>query len=101
MWESLVDPHRPGARPWLDLRSDEVEPGVVEAEKPGHVVWSSLWPSRPNDLIEFELLPDGDQTRLGYKLLTPDEPPDESTTSHLRRRMSELLYADLRHSYGQ
>jgi hypothetical protein len=43
----------------------------------------------------------GSETLLRFSLLTPDGPPDESKTGHLRRRMNQLLFADLRYSYGQ
>lgn len=59
VWESLVNPGRPGTRPWLDLLPDEVAPRVLDAEKPTTVVWSSLWPSRPNDEVHLELTEDG------------------------------------------
>jgi hypothetical protein len=74
----------------------------VEAEKPNWVVWSSPWPSRPNDQVHFELTAVGDETSLKFTLLTPDEAPDQSKTGHLRRRLNHhLLFADLRFSYGQ
>lgn len=102
VWESLTEPHRPGARPWLTLLPDEVEPTVLEAEKPNRVVWSSLWPSRPDDRVHLELAAvEGGETSLRFTLLTPDEPPDQSRTGHLRRRLNQLLFADLRFSYGQ
>lgn len=102
VWESLVRPRRPGARPWLNLRADEIDPRVLRAVEPNAVVWSSLWPSRPNDEVHFELSAnDLGETRLRFTLLTPDAAPDESTTGHLRRRLNELLFADLRYSYGQ
>jgi hypothetical protein len=101
VWESLVEPHRQGARPWLNLLSDEVEPRVLEAEEPNRVVWSSLWPSRPNDQVHFELTAVGGETSLKFTLLTPGEAPDQSKTGHLRRRLNHLLFADLRFSYGQ
>ncbi|AJR18441.1 hypothetical protein GUY44_06025 [Pimelobacter simplex] len=50
------------------------------------VLWSSLWPARPDDRIELTVIPD---------------PPGPATVGHLRRRLNELLYADLRYSYGQ
>ena len=34
-------------------------------------------------------------------LVTPGEAPDQSKTGHLRRRLNQLLFADLRFSYGQ
>lgn len=102
VWDSLVEPRQPKARPWLRLLSDEVDPAVLAAEKPGQVVWSSLWPSRPHDQVHFALTasPDGG-TLLRFTLLTPDDVPDQSKTGHLRRRLNQLLFADLRFSYGQ
>jgi hypothetical protein len=101
VWDSLTNPHEPGTRPWLNLLDDEIEPRVLESVRPGKVVWSSLWPSRPNDRIDFELVATGAETSLRFTLLTPDELPDESRTGHLRKRMNHLLFADLRFSYGQ
>ena len=101
VWGSLVDPHQPGAREWLRLFPDEVEPKVLEAEKPTRVVWSSLWPTRPNDQVHFELTSVDSETLLKFTLLTPDELPDESKLGHLRHRLNHLLFADLRYSYGQ
>lgn len=37
VWESLANPHQPGARPWLVLRDDEVVPQILETEKPDRV----------------------------------------------------------------
>ncbi|WP_106189850.1 hypothetical protein [Umezawaea tangerina] len=102
VWRSLVEPRRVGARPWLVLLADEVEPVVLVAEEPSAVVWSSLWPSRPDDRVRFGLVAAGDGgTVLRFTLLTPDGMPDPSKTGHLRRRMNELLFAGLRYSYGQ
>lgn len=74
---------------------------MLAAEKPERVVWSSLWPSRPNDQVHFELTAVDCGTSLKFTLLTPDEAPDQSKTGHLRRRLNYLLFADLRFSYGQ
>jgi hypothetical protein len=102
VWESLVEPHRPGGRPWLTLLPDEVEPRVLAAERPDRVVWSSLWPSRPRDQVHFALMAvAGSGTSLRFTLCTPDDVPDQSKTGHLRRRLNQLLFADLRFSYGQ
>ncbi|MEU4807549.1 hypothetical protein [Actinosynnema sp. NPDC023587] len=65
-------------------------------------MWSSLWPSRPDDQVHFTLTGSGNAgTLLRFTLLTPTEPPDPSKTGHLRRRLNHLLFADLRLSYGQ
>lgn len=101
VWESLTDPRHPGRRPWLNLLPDEVDPHVLDAESPRWVVWSSLWPSRPRDQVRLELTASGCETLLRFTLLTPDDVPDASKTGHLRRRLNELLFADLRFSYGQ
>lgn len=101
VWQSLTDIHAPGARPWLDLLHDEVEPRVLESESPVRVVWSSLWPSRPDDRVLLELAAVDAETSLRFTLLTPGELPDDSKTGHLRKRMNQVLFADLRFSYGQ
>ena len=97
VWSSLTSP-----RSWLDLPADEVEPRIVAAEKPARVVWSSLWPDRPDDEVHFALSDSADGgTMLRFTLLTPVAAPDESKTGHLRKRMNQLLFAELRFSYGQ
>lgn len=102
VWESLVFPHRPGARPWLHVLEDEVEPMILESEEPVSVLWSSLWPSRPHDQVLLSLTAvDGGETLPRFTLQTTDDPPDASKTGHLRRRVSYLLFAELRYSYGQ
>jgi uncharacterized protein YndB with AHSA1/START domain len=101
VFESLTEPRRVGARPWLDLLPDEVDPQVLEAERPHRVVWSSLWPSRPHDRVHLELTRAEAGTVLRFTLVTADELPDPSKTGHLRRRLNQLLFADLRFSYGQ
>ncbi|MBK8445568.1 MAG: hypothetical protein IPL41_02295 [Micropruina sp.] len=101
VWGSLVNPERAASRPWLNLAPDEVAPRVLYPDEPHQVVWSSLWPARPNDEVHFDLAPVGVETSLRFSLLTPDELPDQSTTGHLRYRLNHLLFADLRYSYGQ
>jgi hypothetical protein len=101
VWEPLVNPSRPGGRPWLNLLDDEIEPLVIDAKRPVRVVWSSLWPSRPNDQIHLDLMSMGNETSLKFTLLTPDDLPAASKTGYLRRRINHVLYADLRYSYGQ
>lgn len=101
VWDSLADPHRRGTRPWMAVLSDEVEPTVLEGERPVRLVWSSLWPSRPDDRILLDLTTKGLDTLLRFRLLTPHEPPVEPELRHYRYRINHLLYADLRYSYGQ
>ncbi len=52
--ESLREPDRDPARPWLHLLPDERRPQVVETGD-RLVVWSSPWPAQPEALVRFEL----------------------------------------------
>ena len=101
VWESLTDPHRVGSRPWLNLLADEVEPQILESVRPSLVVWSSIWPQTPEQLIRFELESDGAEgTALTWTLMSPTE-LDASAVGHRRYRLNRLIWADLRYSYGQ
>jgi hypothetical protein len=101
VWGSLTDPHAARARPWLFLLDDEVEPRVVEAVRPRLVVWSSIWPSTPDQIIRFDIASDGgDGTSLTWTLTSPTE-LDDSAVGHRRYRLNKLIWADLRYSYGQ
>ncbi|WP_458691380.1 hypothetical protein [Nocardia tengchongensis] len=74
----------------------------MAADEPSLVVWSSLWPSRPNDRVRFDLkATEAGDTLLRFTLLADEPPPDESKAGHLRYRVNKLLFADLRYSYGQ
>ncbi|MDR7251831.1 uncharacterized protein YndB with AHSA1/START domain [Nocardioides sp. BE266] len=101
VFESLTRPERPGARPWLDLVDDEVAPRILSAEADRRLVWSSLWPTRPDDEVHFELAPEAGGTRLRFVLLTPEEMPSDGELGRLRFRLNKILWADLRLSYGQ
>lgn len=102
VWESLSDPRRAGTRQWLELRPDEVEPRVLRAEEPELVVWSSLWPDRPDDEIRFDIRPAQDGgSALRWTLLTPGETPGPGVLGRMRYRLNFLINAQLRYSYGQ
>ncbi|WP_207619963.1 hypothetical protein [Nocardioides sp. IC4_145] len=97
-------PDERGTRAWLadGLRSDEVVPTVLEADEPHRVLWSTLWPHRPEDVIELLVEPAArDTTRLRSTHLTPHDLPPDAKVGHLRERVNQLLFADLRFSYGQ
>lgn len=101
VWRSLFHPYEPASRPWLELLDDEQPPTILHADEPTQIVWSSLWSSRPHDLVRFELRSVGVQTALRWTLESPDAPPDASKTGHLRHRMNYLINERLRRSYGQ
>lgn len=102
LFEALTQFHRDLTRPWLVLLDDEQEPAIVEAQSPHLVVWSSLWPHRPSARIRFELPSDGgDGTDLRWTLEVDPPSPDESAIGHMRKRINELVNANLRYSFGQ
>lgn len=101
IFEDLCDPHRQSVRPWLELVDDEVAPTVLEAERPDRVIWSSLWPSRPDARVHFELSALLSGSMLRWGLCLDDPVPDAELVRHLRRRIDELINAGLRYTYGQ
>ena len=80
-----------------------MNPTVIEAFRPDYVVWSSLWPSRPDARLRFDLPVDanGSGTDLCWTLTVDDPEPDASKAGHMRKRINELINANLRYSFGQ
>jgi hypothetical protein len=102
VFEALTDPDRDPYRQWLYLRDDEQRPRVLMADPPRALSWSSLWPQRPDALVEFHLAarPDGG-TDLRWRLLVEEPAPEPGLIGHLRRRLNQLINADLRFTFGQ
>ncbi|MFD3809581.1 hypothetical protein [Rhodococcus sp. NPDC058639] len=88
-------------RPWLTLHEDEQRPVVLEAVEPNLVVWSSLWPSRPDARIQFDLTGGPGGTTLHWTLSVDDPAPDDDTIVRMRKRINELINANLRFTFGQ
>jgi hypothetical protein len=101
VFEGLVQPDRDPHRPWLHLLDDEQRPTVIRAEPPDLIIWSSLWPRRPDALIRFDLAPAGGGTDLRWTLSVDEPAPDDSLVGHLRKRLNQLVNADLRYTFGQ
>jgi hypothetical protein len=103
VFEALTQPDRDPARPWLELLDDEQRPRLVEADQPGLVVWSSLWTKRPDAIVRFDLPADagGYGTDLRWTLLVDEPMPDAALVGHLRKRLNQLINANLRYTFGQ
>jgi hypothetical protein len=102
IFDVLADPGGDPARPWLLLLDDERSPQLIDAAKPDFVVWSSLWETRPDARVRFDLTSDGAAgTRLRWTLLVDEPMPDPSLLGHLRKRLNELINANLRYTFGQ
>jgi hypothetical protein len=82
--ELLLDP-----RGWLRLRAGEVLPVASDGTSIDHLVWSSLWPHVPGEIV-FELSPwatPSDGTALRYRWIV-GEAPEERTAEMVRYRLS-------------
>ena len=101
IFDDLCDPHRQPCRPWLVLLDDEIAPLVLESDRPSHVVWSSLWVKRPDARLHFDLVAGARGTDLRWTLYVDEPVPDAGPTGHMRKRIGELINANLRYTYGQ
>lgn len=102
LFDDLASPKASGTRSWLYLLDDERSPTVIESQRPHRLVWSSLWLKRPEDRIVLDLAPHvAGGSALGFTLLAAGDPLDQALTGHIRKRINQLLYADLRYIYGQ
>ena len=103
LFEALTQLDRDPARPWLHLLDDEERPRIIEAQAPSLVVWSSLWLKRPDATVRFDLPPDGNRqgTDLSWTLSVEPPEPDAALIGHLRKRVNQLINANLRYTFGQ
>ncbi len=101
MFEALVLPNRDPARPWLAVLDNEQFPTIGETEEFTLVTWSSLWVKRSDVVIRFDLTGDSGGTSLRWTLLVDEPPPDDAFVGHMRKRMNQLINANLRYTFGQ
>lgn len=101
VFEALTQPNRYGGRPWLHLLDDEVTPRILDTIQPGSVVWSSIWLKRPDAVVQFDLPFSGGGTDLRWTLFVEEPARDQAQVGHFRKRLNQLINADLRYSFGQ
>jgi hypothetical protein len=106
IFAALTDPQGDPVRPWLHLLDDEHPPQILRASHPdgeaGVVVWSSLWERRPDATIRFDVASDGaGGTDLRWTLHVAEPLPDPSLLGHLRKRLNQLINANLRMTFDQ
>lgn len=118
VWADLVAPRSTGVRSWLHLLPDEIAPQVISMREPGlgeaglgeaalgdagagEIVWTSLWPARPDLVVLIEVAARGAETALRFRLESPVAVDDPSAVGHHRRRLNEVFFRDLRATYGQ
>lgn len=57
---------------------------------------------RPDAVIRFDLSNDGfSGTSLRWTVFVDEPAPDSALVGHMRKRMNELINANLRYTYGQ
>lgn len=101
IFDDLRDPNRQPVRPWLTLLDDEMPPTVIDSTRPHHVVWSSPWTKRPDARVHFDIQTRHGGTDLRWTLHVDEPVPDAALTGHMRKRIGELINANLRSTYGQ
>ena len=101
VFEKLTNPDLDLERPWLSLLDDEKRPRILQARKPDLVVWSSLFVKRPDALVRFDLPPGGEGTDLRWTLSVDEPVPDDALVGHMRKRLNQLINANLRYTFGQ
>ena len=89
-------------REWFDLHPGEVAPTLIDAERPGRVVWSSIWTDHPQLEIRFDLESDGGYGSIvTWTLLGPEGKLDENDVRQRRYRINQLINGRLRDAFDQ
>jgi hypothetical protein len=100
VFEALSHPDLDPTRPWLHLLDDELPPRILESVDPRPVTWSSSWRKLSGARIRYDLSACGQETDLRWTLLALERVSDQGLLGHLRKRMNQLINADLRSRSG-
>jgi hypothetical protein len=101
VFEKLTNPQLDPQRLWLSLLDDETRPRILQARKPDLVIWSSLFVKRPDARVRFDLPRGGEGTDLRWTLSVDEPVPDDALVGHMRKRLNQLINANLRYTFGQ
>jgi hypothetical protein len=102
VFEALCEPDRDPGRAWLELLDDEQRPRIVRSTPSSTLVWSSLWIKRPDATVTFDLPSSADGgTDLEWTLQVDEPAPDDALVGHMRKRLNQLINANLRYTFGQ
>ena len=75
---------------------------MLRAQKPHLIVWSSIWSTRPDATVRFDLTFGATAgTDLRWTLLLEEPLPEPSPIGHMRKRLNQLINANLRYTFGQ
>ena len=75
---------------------------MLRSEAPSTLVWSSLWIKRPDATVTFDLPSSADGgTDLQWELHVEEPAPDDALVGHMRKRLNQLINANLRYTFGQ
>jgi hypothetical protein len=98
--EALTEPNRDPGRQWLSVLDDEIAPQIIESEGHHLVTWSSLWIKRPEARVRFDIESREQGCQLRWTLLDVDD-PGPALVGHMRKRLNQIINAELRYSFGQ
>lgn len=101
VFEALTEPDRDPSRPWLELLEDEQRPTVLHSEAPSTLTWSSLWTKRPDAVVRFDLPGGRAGTDLRWTFFVDEPAPGDALVGHMRKRLNQLINANLRFTFGQ
>lgn len=93
------DPDRPG---WI-CSTTRFARKLCTSIRRRLVVWSSLWVKRPDARIRFDLPPDANAlgTDLCWTLLVDEPAPADALVGHMRKRLNQVINANVRYTFGQ
>jgi hypothetical protein len=102
VFDALANPDLDPIRPWLRLMDDEQRPTVLQSQRPTALTWSSLWVKRPDATVTFDLPARADGgTDLQWTLDVVEPAPGDALIGHMRKRLNQLINAELRYTFGQ